>query len=199
MGKQIKKYIILVVVFILIYTIFIGFSIYSYSRTNEIVEADAAIVLGAAVWGEKPSPVFRERINHAIRLYKSNIVSKIIFTGGKDKGDKYAESYVAKMYALENGVEERDIFIETKSQITEQNIYYAKQIAEQNELKTFIIVSDPLHMKRAMLMAKDYDLIAFPSPTPTTQYKTWKSKLKFLLREIVFYSEYLIYRLFKYN
>jgi uncharacterized SAM-binding protein YcdF (DUF218 family) len=197
MKIKIKKYILFIVVFIFIYTIFIGFSIYLYSRTNEIVEADAAIVLGAAVWGEKPSPVFRERIDHAIRLYKSNIVSKIIFTGGKDEVDKYAESYVAKMYALENGVEERDIFIETKSQITEQNIYYAKQIAEQNGINTFIIVSDPLHMKRAMLMAKDYDLISFTSPTTTTKYKSWKSKLKFLLREIIFYSGYLIKRLFK--
>lgn len=197
MKKQFKKYIFFIAISIFIYTVFIGLNIYLYSRNNEIIEADAAIVLGAAVWGEKPSPVFRERIDHAIRLYKSNIVSKIIFTGGKDEVDKYAESYVAKMYALENGVEERDIFIETKSQITEQNIYYAKQIAEQNGINTFIIVSDPLHMKRAMLMAKDYDLISFTSPTTTTKYKSWKSKLKFLLREIIFYSGYLIKRLFK--
>jgi len=192
-----NKYIFFLVIFIFIYTIFIGFSIYLYGGTNEIVEADAAIVLGAAAWGEKPSPVFRERINHAIKLYKTNIVSKIVFTGGKDEGDKYAESYVAKMYALENGVEESDIFIETKSQITEQNIYYAKQIAEQNKISTLIIVSDPLHMKRAMLMAKDYNLNAFSSPTKTTQYKSWKSKFKFLIREIFFYIGYLIYRLFK--
>lgn len=117
MKKQFKKYIFFIAISIFIYTVFIGLNIYLYSRNNEIIEADAAIVLGAAVWGEKPSPVFRGRIDHAISLYKSNIVSKIIFTGGKDEGDKYPESYVAKMYALENGVEERDIFIETKSAV----------------------------------------------------------------------------------
>ncbi|WP_309245652.1 hypothetical protein [Desmonostoc muscorum] len=55
-------------------------SIYLYGSSTNNIKADAAIVLGAAVWGEKPSPVFRERINHAINLYKNGSVKAIIFT-----------------------------------------------------------------------------------------------------------------------
>ncbi|MGJ5635024.1 YdcF family protein, partial [Nostoc sp. CALU 1950] len=56
-------------------------SIYLYGSSTNNIKADAAIVLGAAVWGEEPSPVFRERINHAINLYKNGSVKTIIFTG----------------------------------------------------------------------------------------------------------------------
>lgn len=75
-------------------------SIVQFSRMDETVEADAAIVLGAAVFGNEPSPIFRERINHAIYLYESGLVQKIIFTGGHDDDGRVAESLVAKEYAL---------------------------------------------------------------------------------------------------
>lgn len=67
---------------------------------------------------------------------------------------------------------------------------------DKNGLNTCIIVSDPLHMKRAMLMAKEYGLKAFSSPTPTTKYQSWKTKLPFLFREEFFYIGYKIYKLF---
>lgn len=60
-------------------------------------------------------------------------------------------------------------------------------------MSTVIIVSDPLHMKRAMLMAKNYGLNAYSSPTPSTKYTTMKSKTLFLAREVFFYIAYKIY------
>jgi uncharacterized SAM-binding protein YcdF (DUF218 family) len=174
---------------------YLAVSIYFYSSSSTTVRADAAIVLGAEVWGEEPSPVFRERINHGITLYKSDRANKIIFTGGQGDGYEFAEAIVAKKYAIRQGVSELDILIETQSRTTYQNLYYAKQVAQKHQLNKFLIVSDPLHMRRAMLMAKDLDMKAYPSPTPTTRYKSLNSKLPFLLRETYFSIHYLVSRL----
>lgn len=169
-------------------------NIYFYGRKNKVTNADAAIVLGAAVWENKPSPVFRERINHAINLYKRGKVSSIIFTGGIGKDKEIAEATVGKRYAMARGVEKSDILIETKSQTTLQNLKNAKQVASSQDLSKFIIVSDPLHLKRAVLMARDLGMNAYPSATPTTRYQSFKSKLKFLVRET---SAYFVYQLSK--
>lgn len=175
--------------------IFIGymaFSIWSFGNKSQLVKTDAAIVLGAAVWGNKPSPVLRERINHAIWLYDNNYVDKIIFTGGKGKGSKYSESEISRDYAIKNDVSSDDIIIETKSRITEENIKYAYEIATEKNLKAFTIVSDPLHMKRAMLMAKNTGINAYSSPTLSSVYKTLNSQVPFLLRELFFYTGYIL-------
>ena len=71
--------------------------VYAYSRPQPLPnEADAAVVLGAAAWGNKPSPVFRERINHALTLYQTGRVKKIIFTGGTPKAGFATEAEVAR-------------------------------------------------------------------------------------------------------
>ncbi|WP_121662095.1 YdcF family protein [Metabacillus litoralis] len=126
-----------------------------------------------------------------ISLYKNGFVKKVIFTGGKGSENDYTEAEVAKDYAIENGIEEKDILIETKSRITEENLIYAYDIALMNKLKTFTIVSDPLHMKRAIFIAKDIGMQAYSSPTPSTQYKSFKSQTPFLFREVFLYIGYI--------
>ncbi|KYC36794.1 protein sanA-like protein [Scytonema hofmannii PCC 7110] len=169
-----------------------AFSIYFYGNPNNVVKADAAIVLGAAVWGEQPSPVFRERISHAINLYKRGTVRTIIFTGGVGAEKAVAEAIVGKRYAMERGVKEADILIETESHTTHQNLKNAQEVAAKKKLRKFLIVSDPLHLKRAVLMAQDMGIDAYPSPTPTTRYRSFKSQFEFLMRETYFYFVYLV-------
>jgi uncharacterized SAM-binding protein YcdF (DUF218 family) len=169
-----------------------AFSIYIYGNPNNVIKADAAIVLGAAVWGEQPSPVFRERINHAINLYKKRTVRNIIFTGGIGAEKALAEAIVGKRYAMERGVKEADILIETESHTTHQNLKNALEVASNKKLRKFLIVSDPLHLKRAVLMAQDMGMEAYPSPTPTTRYRSFKSQFEFLMRETYFYFVYLV-------
>ncbi|BAZ70111.1 hypothetical protein NIES4106_48980 [Fischerella sp. NIES-4106] len=173
----------------------ITFSIYVYSSKTKVTNADAAIVLGAEVWGEKPSPVFQERINHAINLYKHGKVHNIIFTGGVGKNKEIAEAIVGKHYAISKGVKKANILTETASQNTHQNLLYAKNIALSQHLSKFLIVSDPLHMKRAVLMAQDLGIDAYPSATPTTRYRSFQTQFKFLLRETFGYFVYLFLRL----
>ena len=186
---------ILIIISIITWT-YASISIYNYGNKTELQKADAAIVLGAAVWGDKPSPVFEERIKHGIWLYKEGYVNKLIFTGGVGGEGELAEAIVGKNYALTEAIPEEDILIETESTITQENLYYSRLLADENELNSFIIVSDPLHMKRSMLMAKDYKIKAISSPTPTTRYRSWRSKIEFLSRETYYYIGYTIYRLF---
>lgn len=186
-----KLFLAIAVIF-LVFICYSAYNIWSFSDRVQFVKSDAAVVLGAAVWDGEPSPVFRERINHSIWLYENDYVDKIIFTGGRGDGDKYAESEIARDYAIKNNVDPEDILIETKSTITEENLKYAYDIATNNNLKTFLIVSDPLHMKRAILMAKDTGMNAYSSPTQTSVYKTLNSKVPFFFREIFFYTGYIV-------
>lgn len=169
-----------------------GFSIYRYSFEQDTQPADAAIVLGAAVWGNQPSPVFEERIKHAIKLYQQKKVKALVFTGGFGKGQSFSESQVAKKYAINQGIPAQAIFIEQQSKTTLQNLEYAKPIVINNQWSRLLLVSDPLHMKRGIIMAEDLGLMIKPSPTQTSRYQSWQSKLKFLGREVYFYWHYLI-------
>ena len=174
----------------------LALSIYSYRNTTSDVRADAAIVLGAAVWGDELSPVFRERVNHAIELYRSGRVRKLIFTGGQGNRGEQAESFAARQYARQSGVPAGDILIEDSSHNTYENLLYAKRVADDHGLNKVLIVSDPLHMKRAMAMAGDMGMEAYPSPTPTTRYQSLKSQVGLLARETYFYIGYLLSRPF---
>jgi uncharacterized SAM-binding protein YcdF (DUF218 family) len=178
----------------LIYVIFSAFNIYSFSHVNELTNADAAVILGASIWNDKPSPVFQERINHGIWLYKNAYVKYLIFTGGTGKNSNFSEAFVAMNYALNNSVPIEKIFIEEKSRITLENLFYAKNIIKDNNFTKIIIVSDPLHMKRAVTMARDLNLNVYSSPTPTTKYISLKAKLNFLLYELLYYIFYELYK-----
>jgi uncharacterized SAM-binding protein YcdF (DUF218 family) len=164
----------------------------AYASANDSSPADAAIVLGAAVWGSRPSPVFAERINHGVHLYQEGRVQAIIFTGGLGPGDRLSEAEAAKAYAVARGVPATDIYIETVSTFTYENVAQAAQIVEQQGFSRVLVVSDPLHMKRSVTIARDLGLDAFPSPTPTSRYRSWWSKLGFLVRESGWYAGYVL-------
>ena len=186
-----------IVFLILLCTIIAAVQIVQYWKLDNKTKCDAAVVLGAATSGEEVSPVYRERINHGIWLYESGYVDYLILTGGVGKGNEKSDAYVAKQYAIEKGVPEQAILIEEQSTITEENLEYAKTIMDAHAMDTAIIISDPLHMKRAMLMANDYGITAYSSPTPTSMYRSAKTQLPFLGREVFFYIEYSVVRLFR--
>ena len=188
---------LLVASLIILSAIITAVSIAQYGKLDEKAHCDVAIILGAATSGEKVSPVYRERINHGIWLFENGYADYLILTGGVGKGNEKSDAYVAKQYAIEKGVPEQVILIEEKSKITEENLEYAKEIMDAFSMDTAIIVSDPLHMKRAMLMAKDYGIEACSSPTPTTMYKSAKTQFPFLAREVFFYIGYSIVRVFR--
>jgi uncharacterized SAM-binding protein YcdF (DUF218 family) len=170
----------------------LGRDIYSFSLATSYAPADAAVVLGATVFRDRPSPVFRERINHAIDLYRQGIVKSLIFTGGLAGNDRLAESEAAREYAIAQGVPAEHIFIETESYSTCRNLLGAKRIIEEHGMDQVLIVSDPLHMRRTMWLAEQVGIQGLSSPTPTSRYRSLDRKAVFLLREVYSYGAYLL-------
>lgn len=173
-------------------------SICQYSRKDETCQADVAIVLGASTYNGQVSPVYRERIHHALHLYNNGYVKKLIMTGGLGKGNDISDAHAAKQYALSKNMPAEDILTEDTSAITQENLENAKKIMDENGYGTALIVSDPLHMKRAMLLAKDIGITAYSSPTSTTRYVSLRTKIPFVMREMFFYVGYKWYRILNY-
>ena len=167
-------------------------TVFLFSLKDETRPADAAIVLGAAVWGERPSPVFRERINHGIQLYHSGTVQTLIFTGGVGNRDELAEAEVGRNYAVARGVNPADILLETNSTSTYENLRNAQAVALDNDLETFLIVSTPNHMRRALSVAADLHMEAYSSPTRTIRWINNATRTFSFVREVVAYSVYLL-------
>jgi uncharacterized SAM-binding protein YcdF (DUF218 family) len=167
-----------------------AYSIWHFGSQDFAQSADCAIVLGAAAYGAEPSPVFEERIKHAVELYRRGVVRKLVFTGGFGEGATHAESEVGAQYATGFGVPREAILTETRSRTTRQNLAEAKAVMDAAELNSAVIVSDPLHLKRAALMAEHIGIRAVTSPTPTSRYRSTGSQLRFLVREIYFLHHY---------
>ncbi|PGK52459.1 protein sanA-like protein [Priestia megaterium] len=166
--------------------------VYGYSFKDNKQKADAAIILGASVWMNQPSPVFKERIEHGVWLYKKGYVSHLIFTGGKYDKTTPSESSVAKQYAIDKGVNKEDIFIEETSRATEQNLINARSIMKKHHINNVLLVSDPFHMSRSMVIASFLGIKAYSAPTPHSAFKTWDTKFPFLTHEALYLSSYIL-------
>jgi uncharacterized SAM-binding protein YcdF (DUF218 family) len=191
MWRRIRKVLLLVLVGGVVFVLWSAVSIYTFSRRDETREADAAIVLGAAVFGDRPSPVLRERINHAIGLYEAGYVDVIIFTGGLGHTARVTEAEASAAYAQVRGVPAEAILLETTSTTTRENLRNARVIAAENGLKSFLIVSTPFHMKRAISIADDLSMEAYSSPTRTTHWISAYTKSRAFGQEVVSYIVYL--------
>ena len=196
MMKRILKWAALLLAALTLYSLFCALSIVRYAERDESAPADCIIVLGAGTDGKIPSPVFRERLHHAVTLYQEGYSDIILLTGGYSPGNEHSDAWIAGAYLQSLGIPEDAVLLEERSTITQENLRFAKEIMENENLSTCILVSDPLHMKRSMMMAKEYEIEAFSSPTPTTRYQSWRTKLPFLARETFFYVGYQVYKIF---
>jgi len=157
-----------------------------FGHSDDGRSADCAIVFGAAAYYNKPSPVFKARIDHALKLYREGRVEKIILTGGFGKDAEFSESEVAYRYCVEEGIPKSDLLLERRSTTTQQNLIEARVLMESNDLETALLVSDPWHLKRASAIANKYDVVGNPSATTTTMYRSDSRKWEFLWREFYY-------------
>jgi uncharacterized SAM-binding protein YcdF (DUF218 family) len=147
---------------------FATYRIWSQGGRDDQRPADAVVVLGAAQYDGRPSPVFAARLDHAIALWKQGVAPWLVVTGGKQPGDRVTEAETARRYAVANGVPEDAILSEDQSHSTYQSLSAVARIFSQHDLETAIIVSDPTHMLRSLRMATDLGLDAYGSPTRTS-------------------------------
>jgi uncharacterized SAM-binding protein YcdF (DUF218 family) len=137
-------------------------------RRDEAQEADAIVVLGAAQYVGRPSPVLRARVDHAVSLWKRGLAPTLILTGGTGVGDTTSEAAVARKYAMSRGVPDRAIVLEIKGRTTSESMRAVARIMDDRERKSVILVSDPFHMLRLSILARRFGLEPYTSPTRTS-------------------------------
>lgn len=155
-------------------------------------QLDAAIVLGAAAYGSTPSPVFQGRLDYGYDLLHSGRVRYVIVTGGGRDDPTHPESEVGVQYLLARGAKPSQVLSERRSKTTPENLCFALEVGRAKQLRSYAIVSDALHLRRALRYAADLGLEAQPAATPYTRYiGTW-ARLGFALRESYVYAKRLI-------
>ena len=137
-------------------------------RRDEAQVADAIVVLGAAQYVGRPSPVLRARVDHAVSLWKRGLAPTLILTGGTGVGDTTSEAAVARKYAMSKGVPDHVIVIERHGRTTSESMQAVARIMDDRERHTVILVSDPFHMLRLSILARRYGLVPYTSPTRTS-------------------------------
>jgi uncharacterized SAM-binding protein YcdF (DUF218 family) len=145
-----------------------AYRVWDQGNRDERPPVDAIVVMGAAQYDGRPSPVFAARLDHAIELFHEGIASRLIVTGGKQEGDRTTEAASARIYAVQHDVPDEAILTEDQSRTTLQSIRGVAAVMRDQGLESAVFVSDPSHMLRVLRMASDEGITAFGSPTRTS-------------------------------
>ena len=155
-------------------TLAIGFLAYSGYRIWDAATSDdravvgAIVVMGAAQYDGRPSPVFAARLDHAIELYRDGVAPLLVVTGGKHEADRTTEAAAARAYAIDRGVPPEAIIGEDQSRSTLTSIRSVADLLREADVERAVFVSDPTHMYRVLRQAGDAGITATGSPTTTS-------------------------------
>jgi uncharacterized SAM-binding protein YcdF (DUF218 family) len=170
---------------------FVYFEVSRQAERDEARKADAIVVLGAAQYNGRPSPVLKARLDHALELYQRELSNRIIATGGHGLGARFSEGEVSRQYLSEHGVPAEFITVESTGQSTMQSVAVVGEIMDRMQLDSCIVVSDDYHMHRAKKMLEDLGLTVYGSPRAAPASDIWTRRKRFL-RESV---SYIIWRI----
>lgn len=163
---------------------------------DERPRVDAIVVLGAAQYDGRPSAIYEARLEHAVDLWRDRVAPVLVFTGGKEPGDRFTEGGSGARWARERGVPGSAVLTEERSRTTYQNLAGAKRALERRNpggQHRIVVVSDPFHMFRAVRQAADLGMDAYPSPTRTSPLSASRLKLaELVLREDLAIAGYLL-------
>jgi uncharacterized SAM-binding protein YcdF (DUF218 family) len=146
------------------------------SVLDEARPADAIIVLGAAEYRGKPSPVLEARLNHALYLYLQGMAPRIITTGGAGGDPVFTEGSVGRAYLTERGVPPEAVVVEREAESTAQSVAAVAEIMRRMNLKSAIVVSDGYHIFRVKKMLESSGLQVYGSPRPSAPSGGWREQ-----------------------
>jgi uncharacterized SAM-binding protein YcdF (DUF218 family) len=139
-----------------------------WSSRDEARPAQAIVVLGAAQYAGRPSPVLRARLDHALELWNRHLASLLILTGGTGEGDTTSEAAVGRTYVRRHGVPDSAIVEENAGRTTSESMRAVAGMLEVRGLQTALLVSDPFHMLRLRILARRFGITPYTSPTKTS-------------------------------
>ncbi len=163
-----RKVIIFLIIFVIV-IVAIAFGINFYVKSSvksqiitekeaeNLSNVDCILILGAGVWGDKPSPMLEDRLLEGINLYNNNVSEKIIMSGDHGKED-YDEVNIMKEYAIQKGIPSENIFMDHAGFSTYESIYRAKEIFGA---KKMVIVTQKYHLYRALYIANKLGVEAY--------------------------------------
>lgn len=151
------------------------------SDYTKLENIDCIIVLGAGIWGDKPSPMLEDRLLEGINLYNNNVSNKIIMSGDHGR-EEYDEVNIMKNYAIEKGVPSENIFMDHAGFSTYESIYRAKEIFKA---KKVVIVTQKYHLYRALYIANQLGLEAYGVGSDPRKYvgATYRELREILARD----------------
>lgn len=165
----------------------IGLILYAGSH-DTLGEADAVLVLGAAQYNGRPSPVYKARIDHAIGIWQQGLARHLIFTGGVGVGDTLSEGEVGRRYAIRTAnVPDSLVLVERNGVTSAESMGAAAALMRANGLTSAIIVSDSYHMLRLELLARRSGIHARRAPAPGPIDRNRDSRVRYVLRESVLF------------
>ena len=160
-----------------------------WAERSATSSADVIVVLGAAQYDGRPSPVLRARLDHAVELYKQGMAPRLLLTGGRREGDAVSEAVAGQRYSVRQGVPPNAIMLESVSRTTLASIQGAARLLRSDSntrAPRVLLVSDPFHMLRLSVLARLYGLDPSSSPTRTSPISASRSvALEYVLRESV--------------
>jgi uncharacterized SAM-binding protein YcdF (DUF218 family) len=153
------------------------------ARTDEARPVDAIVVMGAAQYNGRPSPVFAARLEHALALYRQGLDPTVVVTGGKQPGDAYTEAETARAWLVERGVPDDAIVAENAGRSTWGSIQGVPAVLPPDGTSV-LIVSDGFHLFRSELMFRELGYDAYSSPAPDDAIAPWsRQELGYVVRE----------------
>lgn len=151
------------------YLVVLAKEIESQSTLDEAQEAQVIIVLGAAEYRGRPSPVLRARLDHAYELYKKGLAPRVFTTGGPGGDPDYTEGQVGRDYLVKRGVPLEDILVEGEGDSTVHTVVVVSEVMHRMGLQTAILVSDGYHIYRAKRILEDKGITVYGSPRPSAR------------------------------
>ncbi len=148
--------------------------------------AGAIVVLGAAQYVGRPSPVFRARLDHAVGLWRQGMAPRMVLTGGTGEGDTTSEAAVGRRYVVQLGVPDSAVTLEAEGRTTSQSLHAVAAMMAAQGSDTVILVSDPFHMLRLWVLARRLGLVPLLSPTRTSPISAnWRERWAYRLSESI--------------
>jgi uncharacterized SAM-binding protein YcdF (DUF218 family) len=143
-------------------------TVLTWALEDDAQKADAIIVMGAAQYRGKPSPVLRTRLDHAIALWHRGLAPLLVLTGGTGEGDSTSEAAAGREYVMGLGVPDSAILLENEGRTSSQSLRTAVELLHARRLSTAIVVSDPFHMLRLEILGRRFGVNPLTSPALPT-------------------------------
>ena len=164
MKRAVWNALVVAMTMLLLYIAYLSVLIERQSARDEAQPAEVILVLGAAEYRGRPSPVLRARLDHALELYRQKLAPRIFTTGGAGGDPVFTEGGVGRSYLIGRGVPSEAIIVETEGESTLESTAMASEVMRRMGLQSVIVVSDGYHIFRVKRILQSQGLTVYGSP-----------------------------------